>query len=120
MEEAVKKLQAEISASKNNSYVKLIGEFLISHVQANPAEASKVMVADKTIAKSLDAMKSEAKKKAVHGMAMLTDEEGFEIVLKYFGIEGLPNAAPISAPNVTSSPAASGFDVQLDELLNGL
>ncbi|AZS17409.1 hypothetical protein [Paenibacillus lutimineralis] len=124
MNEAVEKLQAEIGSSKNNPYVKVIGEFLISHIQSNPDEAGKIMVADKTIAKSLDAMKVEARKKAVNGMAMLTDAEGFAVVLKYFDIGGQPAAA---AQAFTEAPkqlaqleSATGFNVNLDDLLGGL
>lgn len=110
MDEAIKKLQAEISGSKNNAYVKLIGEFLISHISANPGDSDKILTADKTIAKSLVAMKSEAQKKAVNGMAMLTDEEGFAIVLKYFGISTRKS-------NPQPDHTVSKFDVSLDELL---
>lgn len=113
MEEAIKKLQAEIGASPKNQYVKLIGEFLIKHVQSYPDTAGRIMAEGKTITKSLDAMKTEAKKKAVNGMAMLTDEEVFEIVLKYFGFD-------VKQSKSKQSEASAGFDVSLDEILGGL
>ncbi|MNK79716.1 hypothetical protein D3C87_993920 [compost metagenome] len=103
MQEAINKLQEEIRNS-NNAYVKVIGEFLISHINAFPAAADKVMATDKTILNSLDAMKQEAQKIQHNGMAMLTDAEGFTIVLKYFGIE----------------EQSAVFDVKLDDLLGGL
>lgn len=113
MDDAIKKLQAEISASNSNAYVKLIGNFLVSFLKSNPEEAGKFMAEGKTITKSLDAMNTEAKKKAVNGMAMLTDEEGFEIVLKYFGID-------VKQPKAMQSEESAGFDVSLDEILGGL
>ncbi|OMF10468.1 hypothetical protein BK129_01620 [Paenibacillus amylolyticus] len=112
VEEAIAKLKAEMDGTGTNAYIKLIGDFLIKHIQANPGSAEQVMAADKTIAKSLLAMQAEAKKKAVGGMAMLTDEEGFAIVLNYFGLQGAPAAAP-----PPEEPKAARFDVKLDDFL---
>lgn len=119
--EAIAKIKTEINGDKKNPYIKLIGEFLIRHLEANPDDAEKVMATDKTIAKSLDAMKAEAKKKQQNGMAMLTDAEGFAIVFKYFGIKGevaAPVVASVSNP-VPATPASSklSFDVKLDDFL---
>ncbi|MET3831004.1 hypothetical protein ABIC86_002470 [Paenibacillus sp. DS2363] len=112
MEAVIAKLRAEMDGTGTNAYIKLIGDFLIGHVQVNPGTADQVMAADKTIAKSLLAMQAEAKKKAVGGMAMLTDEEGFAIVLSYFGLQGVSVPTP---PQVEVK--ASRFDVKLDDLL---
>jgi len=115
MQEAIKKLQAEMDSSKNNPYVKVIGEFLIKHIEANPASADKMLDADKTIAKSLEAMKNEAKKKQHNGMAMLTDTEGFAIVLKYFGVQDEP--VPFKTEQHSPGPEKPNFDVKLDDFL---
>lgn len=124
MENAVKKLQDEISSSNKNPYVKVVGEFLIQHIQANPSEASKIMVADKTIAKSIEAISAAARKKAVNGMAMLTDAEGFAIVLKYFGISGrvAVKAAPEVAKEILPDRPSDkpSFSLSLDDVLGGL
>lgn len=123
LSDAISKLKTEIESEKKNPYIKVIGEFLIQQLEANPDQAEKVMVADKTIAKSLDAMKNEAKKKQQNGMAMLTDAEGFAIVLKYFGIKGeiVPThapAAPVQAPKrIDETAAASDFEIKLDDFL---
>lgn len=124
--EAIAKLKNEMDSNKNHPYVQVIGQFLIKHIQENQDDAEKIMTADKTIVKSLEAMKAEAQKKQHNGMAMLTDEEGFKIVLAYFGITVKPvvaNAVPVpalmaSAPSVQKpvSPVAS-FDVKLDDFL---
>lgn len=117
MEQATKKLQSEMDKSKNQ-YVKVIGQFLLQHIQANPQDADKFVDKDKTIAKSLDAMRKAAEKVKVGNMAMLSDAEGFALVLKYFGVDGEPQAVqavPASAPQPRST-----FDVSLDDLLGGV
>ncbi|MEC0370863.1 Cas9 inhibitor AcrIIA9 family protein [Paenibacillus chibensis] len=117
MQEAINKLQSEMDGKESNDYIKLIGNFLIQHIQANPAAAEKVLAADKTIAKSLAEMAQEARKKvSVGGMTMLTDQEGYSVVLKYFGIEDaliMIQTNP-TAPNENSE---NKFDVSLDDLL---
>lgn len=123
--DAITKLKAEMDGNKNNPYIQVVGDFLLRHLEADPGAAEKILAADKTIGKSLDAMKAEARKKQHNGMAVLTDAEGFTIVLKYFGIEGEVNtgaalAAPTSRPTVTApaaKPAAPDFDVKLDDFL---
>lgn len=112
MEAAITKLKAEMDGKGSNTYIKLIGEFLIKHLQTNPGSIDQILSADKTIAKSLLAMQTEAKKKAVGGMAMLSDEEGFAIVLNYFGLQGVPAASPQAVEK-----KAARFDVKLDDFL---
>lgn len=112
------KLEAEMNANLNDQYIQVIGGFLLQHLDMNPAAAEKLLAKDKTIAKSLDAMKSEARKKQKNGMAMLTDAEGFAVVLKYFGIEGAP-AFPVAPAVQPAAPApaaaATDFDVKLED-----
>ena len=84
---AIKKIKAEIDGSKNNPYIQVVGGFLLQHLAANPSNAEKVIQEGKTIGASLDEMKKEAGKKKVGGCSVLTDHEGFAIVLKYFGID---------------------------------
>ncbi|KZE79290.1 hypothetical protein AV654_17620 [Paenibacillus elgii] len=118
---AISKLKAEMEANKDDSYIQYIGQFLLQRIEANPDDAAKLASKDKTIAKSLEAMRGEAKKKQKNGMAMLTPDQGFAIVLKYFGITGA--AAPVPAPVSVAPPAAtvknpiSDFDVKLDDFL---
>ncbi|MBM6385659.1 MAG: hypothetical protein JSY10_17000 [Paenibacillus sp.] len=112
MEDAITKLKTEMEGKGSNTYIKLIGEFLIKHLQANPGSVDQILSADKTIAKSLLAMQAEAKKKSVGGMAMLTDEEGFAVVLNYFGLQGLPAVSPQPVEQKSAR-----FDVKLDDFL---
>lgn len=84
--QAIKKLKEEIQKNSNNSYIQVVGNFLIGYLEQNPESAKSVLAEDKTIAKSLDEMRKEAEKKKVGNCAVLTDQEGFDVVLKYFGI----------------------------------
>ncbi len=92
IEQAIKKINEEMKNNQNGA-VKRIGEFLISQVNQNSNAAEKILDADKTILKSLEHMQVIAKKQVPkdfkgksYGIT-ITDEEGFEIVLKYFGIK---------------------------------
>ena len=123
LQKAITKLKTEMDQNKNNSYVKVVGGFLLQHLDANPSDAEKILDKEKSIAKSLDEMRKVAEKKKVGNYAVLTDQEGFAVVLKYFGIEGNSAVpAPVVHPPVVSSPAggpkhASDFDVRLEDLL---
>lgn len=124
IEKAIEKLKAEMTKN-NNPYVQVVGQFLIDYVTENPVVAEKLLKEDKTIIKSLDEMKSAAKKKQSGGCAVLTDQEGFEIVLKYFGIDGKvkPSAPTIklteepAIQKTDKSKADIDFDVSLDDFI---
>lgn len=81
--EAIAKLQSEINGS-NNPAVQAIGQFLLQHLEQHPEDAGCILNTDKTILKSLEAMRKVAEKKKVGNMAVLSDSEGFAIVLNYF------------------------------------
>lgn len=83
--EAVTKLRAEMEANQTNPYVQVIGAYLVKHLNSHPEHAESFLAEDKTILKSLDAMRKEAEKKKVGNVAVLTDAEGFAVVLEYFG-----------------------------------
>jgi hypothetical protein len=95
--EANKKLEVEME--QGNKYVKLIGQYLLDHLKKNPEEATAIMTDGKTIKGSVDAMQQEAMKAENSGM--LSDPEGYAVVLTYFGISG-------QAPKVVG--------IQLDDL----
>lgn len=86
LNKAVKKINDEIEKEKN-PYVKVIGEYLLKVIADNEGAAEKILAVDKTIMKSLEAMRKAAEKNKVGNMAMISDEEGFAIVLKYFEIK---------------------------------
>ena len=112
MEKAIEKLKTEMDQNKDNAYIQCVGEYLIEYVNRNPDKAAAFLTDDKTIAGSLQEMKETARKQAKNGCAVLTDEEGYKAVFKYFGIDSLE-----SAPAVTQAASKSSLDISLDELL---
>ncbi len=111
---AIEKLQTEMNEHKDDAYVQTIGQFLIQQIEKVESAAEAILATDKTIKNSLEAMKTEAKKKAVNGFAMFTPDEGFVLVLKYFDIK----IEKIEIPEVkVPVKKSSRFDVKLDDFL---
>jgi hypothetical protein len=118
LQEAISKLKTEMEANRSNQYIQYIGKFLLGHIEKNSQDAEKILTANKTIGKSLDAMRTVAQTKKIGNVAMLTPDEGFKVVLEYFGI----NSDTLTVPTEASSPAAkpkplSDFDVKLDDFI---
>lgn len=109
MEQAVNKIRSEMNANPNNPYIQVVGQFLLDYIRTHPEDAEKILNTEKTIAKSLDEMKKAAEKKRVGNCAVLTDQEGFEIVLKYYGIDSEASTVPAKSDDT--------FDVKLEDLL---
>lgn len=120
VQKAIEKLRAEIDKNKKDGFVEVIGEFLIKTVQENPEAAEKILDKDKTISNSINEMSKEARKKSINGHAMLSDQEGFQIVLKYFGINAAApeviNQAIKEEPKKEESRVAD-FNYSLDDFL---
>ncbi|MDR3561237.1 MAG: hypothetical protein P4N59_07355 [Negativicutes bacterium] len=116
---AIEKIKAEMAQNKTQ-FTQVVGDFLLTHLMAHPADVDKIMAEGKTIAKSLEAMRTEASKKKTGNYAVLAPSEGFAIVLKYFGIDAAvtarPPVPPPAAPPVPKKSAVD-FDVSLDDLL---
>lgn len=128
--EAINKLRNEMESNKSNSYVQVVGQYLLQHLETNPNDGEKLLDTEKTILKSLDAMKTEASKKKIGNMAVLTPQEGFDIVAKYFGLNGIkaPENVTVTPENVTKTVESDKktaknissnieFDVSLDDFL---
>lgn len=96
----ITKFRAEMEQYPNDSYIQVVGNFLIDYLRKHPGAEP----ADKTIKGSLAEMKREAQRNQSGGVGVLTDEEGFAIVLQYFGLDSEPQR-----------PA--GLVVSLDDLL---
>lgn len=107
--------------NKNDPYVQVVGEFLLQHLDKNPQDAEKIFADDKTIAKSLEEMRKVAEKKKVKNCAMFTPQEGFELVMKYFGIETSQDLQKPSDSSKSLGPnsgtGAIDFDIKLVDLL---
>lgn len=121
LNKAVKKINDEIEKEKN-PYVKVIGEYLLKVIADNEGAAEKILAADKTIMKSLEAMRKAAEKNKVGNMAMISDEEGFAIVIKYFEIKrekknDMANKKVIDFKAKKEEKEEDIFNVSLDDYL---
>lgn len=119
-ENAVKKLTDEIEKSKGNAYIEHVGAFLIGHINFHPDDAEKILAEGKTIQGSLAVMRDEAQKKKTGNCAVLTDTEGFEIVLKYYGIDRSAPGSDVKLSTVVGQimpEKKPRFSVSLDDLL---
>ena len=117
---AIEKLNAEIIKS-NDPCIQVIGEFLLQHVESNNSNAEKIIQEGKTIEKSFEEMRKVAVTKKVGNRAVLTDQEGFTIVLKYFGIESsITNTVSkvkepaVNIPIIKQKKPDIDFNVELD------
>lgn len=110
VQEALRKLQTEMAGAVADSYISYIGAFLMDHVRQNPHHATLIMADGKSISGSLEAMRSEASKKKKNNFAMFTPEQGFEIVLKYYGV----STKKTDSQQVAAAPK---LDVSLDDLM---
>lgn len=115
----VMKIRDEMATNAKHAYIQVVGDFLLQHLERNPGAAEKVLAEGKTIKGSLSAMREVARKRQVDQCGVLTSDEGFAEVLKYYGIDSRPVASPpaIAAPEPHSVRKASSFDVSLDDLL---
>lgn len=116
IEKAIEKIKNEMEKNKNNPYIQVVGYFLLQRLKQNQGAAEKILQEGKTIAKSLDDMRKVAEKKKVGSCAVLTDQEGFETVLKYYGIN-----APVPEPVLKEEPKKEepkdDFNYSLDDFL---
>lgn len=105
-EQAVEKVMSEMTSNEKHPYVQAIGNYLVKHLGDKPEHAEEILVEGKTVLKSLDAMRRVAQKQAYQGMAMLSDEEGFAVVLAYFGCwDGEPIEIPAEPePRAVATP----------------
>lgn len=129
IQQAIEKIKEEMEKDKN-PYTTVIGNYVLKNIEVNKPSAEKIVEGKKNISGSLEAMKKEAQKVAKNGVGILTDEEGFAIVAKYFEFEGVQSsvedvqikAEVIDFPkkeivqNTTSRPQ-NGFSASLDEFI---
>lgn len=117
-ERAIAKIDAKIEKEKRNRAIAVIGEYLINLATAHPEVAEKLADTNKTLAGAYDAMYKEARKKQYNHCAVLTDEEGFEIVCEYFGIDYQPPGADkVEKQAAQPAKTAPALDIELDDLL---
>ena len=109
LNDAINKLRTEMEEKQDNGYVQYVGNFLIERLAKHPEEADKVILEEKTILGSLEAMKAEASKVKQNNMAMFTPDEGFKIVMRYFGLE---ESRPIEVASIQKK-----LEISLEDLL---
>lgn len=123
MEEARKKIEAEMAKS-TNPQIKHLGKLLLRRLEANPQWAAAILTEGKTLKGAMDKMRSEAQKAENGGI--VSDEDGVNVALKYFGVTtSIATEEPAPQPMATkpahvSVQRTSAFDVDLDDLLGGL
>lgn len=89
IERAIERIKREMKQKKDNSYIQAIGDYLLKQVEINRDAAEKICNGTKTIEKSLKEVEKVAKKKAVAGCAVLSDNEVFKIVREYYQFEAV-------------------------------
>lgn len=114
LERAENKIREEMNNSKKSHYVQVVGEMLLGYLKNNPNASEKILPEDKSIEKSLDEMRKVAETKKQGNYAVLSDQEGFNVVLKYFGL-GDASVPLVSKPLQTNTEG--DFNVNLEDLL---
>jgi hypothetical protein len=105
MEKAIAKLQTEMAANLNHPYVQIVGNYLLAHLEENPEHAEKMEADGKSIMGSLDVMQRYASAQKVGNVAVLTDAQGFGIVLQYFDCwDGEPFEIPVEPERPAYTP----------------
>ncbi len=116
-EKAIAKIDAEIEKEKGNRILEIIGEFLINLVTANANAAENLLDDKKTLKGAYEAMRTEARKQSKDGCAVLTDDEGFEIICGYYGVDNQAGGGENVDQNAPAVNAAPALDIELDDLL---
>ena len=105
-DKAIEKIEAEMTAHAQSKYIQTIGHFLMAHLEEKPEHAEAILAEGKTLVKALHAMSRVARARVetieAVTVAQVTDEEGFAIVLQYFGCW---DGEPIEIPAEPERPA---------------
>lgn len=83
-EKAIEKINAEMQKNPDNQYIEIIGHYIIDKCNSEDA-ANKVMAEGKSLAGCLDQIKNIAREKAVNNVGVVSEQEAFGTVDKYFG-----------------------------------
>lgn len=111
LDKAIDKIRDEMAGKANNPYVQYVGDYLTEYVQRHPEAAGAILTEGKTIEGSLKEMEKYAREHKSGNCAVVSDQDGFGIVMKYFGIGE-------KADNEAKTANVCGFDIGLDSLLN--
>lgn len=111
LEKAINKLQSEISENTLDDYIVGVANHMIDYVKKNPTAAPFIIAEDKNVKGSLKAMREIAAKKKSGNMAVITPEQGFKIIMEYYGItDSFATPKRVDKQN-------DDFNLSLDDLL---
>ena len=86
MEEAIKKINTEMQKDPNNTYMEIIGHYLIDRATVEPMVASAINEPKKTLKGAMDKVVETAKQKKQGGVAVLMPQQVFDVIDDYFGL----------------------------------
>ena len=93
IKKATEKVESEMKKYENDRSIQRVGNFLLQQLAKDNDVAIKILDPEKSIEKSMDYMQKQVEKtieklkKTGVVTGVITDEEGFELILKYYGIE---------------------------------
>ena len=97
---AIEKITKEMEENKDNTYIQVIGQHLLS-ICTDDQVAKLINNEDKSILKSLKVMRKEAEKKKNGDCAVLSDNEAFDIVHKYYGMDADKKDITVQEENIS-------------------
>lgn len=109
---AIEKINTEMQKNPEDKYTEAIGHYCIDRVNDETAEL--FLVDSKTLKGALDAVKAVARKNAQSGVCVMTDDEVFSEVNKYFGLN---DSMTIAVPKTPPKPKAPSLDLDFDSFL---
>lgn len=118
VEKAIEKIKKEME--KGTPYIQAIGNYVLTQIEVNGEAAKEVAYGKKTLKDALENVKGEARKQAVNNCAVLTDEEVFKIVAKYYGFtveQANATKVVIAGPVEEKKEDNKNFSVDLNSLL---
>lgn len=93
IQQLIDNFEKECEKNPDDTVVRIICEHVMEKLQGANEDVLKNIIDKKlNIAGAIVAMRETASKRKTGSYAVLSDEEGFEIVDKYFGITGIPAA----------------------------
>lgn len=114
LNKALEKIKNEMAEYQDNSNIQAVGNMLIGHLKKDSQCDEKILDKEKTILKALAEMEKVAFERAKElqkrnankrQLVYISDSDGFDIVLNYFGItKSLPEKS-------------NTFDLKLEDLL---
>ena len=116
MDEAIKKINAEMQKDPQNTYLEIVGHYIIDRCH-NEEESKKVLDEKKTLSGAMKEMYEAARKKAKAQCAVMKDSEIFDCIDKYFGFSKSEDARSSSIASIDgaySAPAKQSTDKLLD------